>query len=190
MSDIVSRVSISRIPSGFGTQIARIVGAVLVCVACQVALTELTSLPVEVWLVGAAANIGFTESSISEAVEQRLRRGSLEVRDHEDLSTRGDPRLRVAIQAVNAGGGHAFLVSVQLVERVVNYRRYGERVLDGELPTAPSDSVAPLDIAPGIKCEAQALETTRRENAVNSVPNALITYVDRFVEDYQAVKQQ
>lgn len=188
--------------SGFGTQIAGIVGAVVSFVACQVVLTaqplptqqaalaELASLRVEVQLVGAASNIGFTESSISNAVEQRLRRGSMEVRDREDRSARGDPRLRVAVQAVNAAGGYAFLVSVQLVERVVNYRRYGELVLDGALPTAPSDSVAALDIAPGIKWEAQALGTTSRENAVNSVPNALLTYVDRFVEDYRAANRQ
>ena len=187
---------------GFGTRIARIVGAVVAFVACpvaleaqplpaqQAALAELTSLRVEVQLVGAASTIGFSESSTSEAVEQRLRRGSLEVRSGDDQSARGDPRLRVAIQAVDAAGGYAFLVSVQLVERVVNYRRYGELVLDGALPTAPTDSVGSLDIAPGIKWEAQALGTTSRENAINSVPNALLAYVDRFVEDYQAANRR
>ena len=142
-------------------------------------------------LVGAASTIGFSESSISEAVEQRLRRGNLEVRSGDDQSARGDPRLRVAIQAVDAGGGYAFLVSVQLVERVVNYRRYGELVLDGALPTAPTDSsVGSLEIAPGIKWEARALGTTSRENAINSVLNALLAYVDRFVEDYQAANRR
>ena len=114
----------------------------------------------------------------------------MEVRSRDDESTRGDPRLRVAVQAVTAAGGYAFLVSVQLVERVVNYRRYGELVLDGALPTAPTDSVAALDLAPGIKWEAQALGTTSRENAINSVPNALLTYVDRFLEDYQAANRR
>ena len=141
-------------------------------------------------LVGAAATIGFTQTSISEAVEQRLRPGGLDVRSRDDRSARGDPRLRVAVQAVEAAGGYAFLVSVQLVERVVNYRRYGELVLDRALPTAPSDSVESLDIAPGIKWEAQALGTTSRENAVNSVPNALLSYVDRFLEDYQAANRR
>ena len=202
LAKIVNRDTISRMPRGFGTRIARIVGAVVVFVACpvaleaqplpaqQAALAGLTSLRVEAQLVGATANIWFTESSISEAVEQRLRRGSLEVRGRDDRSARGDPRLRVAVQAVNAAGGYAFLVSVQLVERVVNYRRYGELVLDGALPTAPTDSVGLLDIAPGIKWEAQALGTTSRENAINSVPNALLTYVDRFLEDYQVVNRR
>ena len=81
-------------------------------------------------------------------------------------------------------------MSVQLVERVVNYRRYGELVLDGALPTAPTDSVASLDITPGVKWEVQALGTTSRENAINSVPNALTAYVDRFLEDYQAANQR
>ena len=42
----------------------------------------------------------------------------------------------------------------------------------------------------GIKWEAQALGTTSRENAVNSVPNALLTYVGRFLEDYQAANRR
>lgn len=191
LAKIVSSVTINRMP-------CRFVGAVVVFLACplaleaqplpsqQTALTELGSLRVEVQLIGAASTIGFTGSSISDAVEQRLRRAGLTVRSGDDQSARGDPRLRVAVQAINAAGGYAFLVSVQLVERVVNYRRYGELVLDGALPTAPTDSVASLDIAPGIKWEAQALGTTSRENAINSVPNALLSYVDRFLEDYQA----
>ena len=104
-------------PRGIGTQIAKTVGAVTVLVACplaleaqplpaqQTALTELRSLRIEVQLVGAASTIGFTESSISDAVEQRLRRGGLAVRSGDDQSARGDPRLRVAVQAVNAAGG-------------------------------------------------------------------------------------
>ena len=158
--------------------------------AQQVALAELTSLRVEVQLVGAAAAIGLTESSVSEVVEQRLRQGGLDVRDDDDQSVRGDPALRVVMQVVNAAGGYVFLVSVQLVERVVNYRRYGELVFDGALPTKPTDSVQPLGIAPGVKWEAQALGTTNRENAVTSVPNALLDYVDRFLEDYQAANRR
>ena len=154
--------------------------------AQQGSLVELASLRVEVLLVGAASTIGFTEASVLERVEQRLRQAGLEVSDLDDDGVRGDPRLRVAVQAVNAPGGYAFLVSVQLVERVVNYRRYGELIFNGELPTRPTDSVDLLDISPGIKWEAQALGTTSRENAITSIPDALLGYVDRFLEDYQA----
>ena len=202
LAKIVTGFSIRQLPRGIGTRFARTVGPVFVLLANSLALEaqplpgqraaliDLTSLRVEVQLVGAAATIGFTESSISEAVEQRLRRHGLEVRSRDDRSARGDPRLRVAVQAVDAAGGYAFLVSVQLVERVVNYRRYGELVLDGALPTAPTDPVASLDITPGVKWEAQALGTTSRENAINSVPNALTAYVDRFLEDHRAANQR
>ena len=198
----IAGLATRRPPRGVGVRVARIVGTVVVFAAGlqalgaqplpaqQASLIDLTSVRVEVQLVGAAATIGFTELSISAAVEERLRRGGLEVRTPDDRDARGDPRLRVAVQAVNAAGGYAFLVSVQLVERVVNYRRCGELVLDGALPTAPTDSVESLDIAPGIKWEAQALGTTSRENAINSVPNALLGYVDRFLEDYQAANRR
>ena len=156
----------------------------------QAALVSLTSLRVEVQLIGDASAIGVTGPSISEAVEERLRRAGIEVRDRDNQGVRGDPRLRVVVQAVNAAGGYAFLVSVQLVERVITYRRYGELIFDGTLPVAPTDSVEPLEIAPGIKWEAQALGTTRRENAINSVPEALLGYVDRFVEDYRAANRR
>ena len=143
LAKIVTGFSLRKLPRSIGTRVARSVGPVVVLLAYplaleaqplsgqQAALIDLTSLRVEVQLVGAAATIGFSESSISEAVEQRLRRDGLEVRSRDDRSARGDPRLRIAVQAVNAAGGYAFLVSVQLVERVVNYRRYGELVLDG-----------------------------------------------------------
>ena len=104
----------------------------------------------------------------------------------DDRSERGDPQLRVAVQAVNAAGGFAFLVSVQLVERVVTYRKYAELVFDGVLPTTPTASVEPLEISPAIKWEAQALGTTSRDNAATFIPEALLGYVDRFVEDYRA----
>lgn len=71
---------------------------------------------------------------------------------------------------MNAAGGYAFLVSVQLVERVINYRRYVELVVDGVLPTSPTDSVESLEISSGIKWETQALGTTSCENAVNVIP--------------------
>lgn len=185
-----------------GTLLVRIVGAAVVFVvsaqlshaqplpAQQAALVSLTSLRVEVQLIGDATTIGVTALSISEAVEERLRKAGIEVRDRDDQGIRGDPRLRVVVQAVNAAGGYAFLVSVQLVERVVTYRRYGELIFDGTLPTAPTDSVEPLEIAPGIKWEAQALGTTRRENAINSVPDALLGYVDRFIEDYRTANRR
>ena len=188
-----------------GIAVVRIVGPAIVFVvsaflaqisqaqplpAQQAALVSLTSLRVEVQLIGNATTIGVTGPSISEAVEDRLRRAGIEVRDRDDQGVRGDPRLRVVVQAVNAAGGYAFLVSVQLVERVVTYRRYGELIFDGTLPTAPTDPVEPLEIAPGIKLEAQALGTTRRENAINSVPEALLGYVDRFVEDYRAANRR
>ena len=149
------------------------------------ALAELTSLRVEVQLIGEAQSIGLGEETLAESVEEKLRRSGLTIRANNDDLVRGDPRLRVAIQAVNAAGGYAFLVSVQLVERVINYRRYVELVLDGVLPTSPTDSVESLDISSGIKWEAQALGTTSRENAVNFIPNALLGYVDRFLEDYR-----
>ena len=149
------------------------------------ALAELTSLRVELQLIGEAQSIGLGEESLTESVEDRLRRSGLSVRANNDDVVRGDPRLRVAIQAVNAAGGYAFLVSVQLVERVINYRRYVELVLDGVLPTAPTDSVESLEISSGIKWEAQALGTTSRENATSFIPDALLGYVDRFLEDYR-----
>ena len=92
----------------------------------------------------------------------------------------------MAVQAVKAAGGFAFLVSVQLVERVVTYRKYAQLVFDGALPTTPTASIEPLEISPAIKWEAQALGTTSRENAVSFIPDALLGYVDRFVEDYRA----
>jgi len=147
------------------------------------ALAELTSLRVELQLIGEAQSIGFGEETLFQSVEDRLRRSGLAVRANSDV--RGDPRLRVAIQAVNAAGGYAFLVSVQLVERVINYRRYVELVLDGVLPTAPTDPVESLEMSSGIKWEAQALGTTSRENAATFIPDALLGYVDRFLEDYQ-----
>lgn len=199
---IITRAATRFPPSEVRMRLATIAGTMIILATCsqplgaqplpaqQASLAELTSLRVEVLLVGASSTIGFTESSVSERVEQRLRQAGLQVRTLDDEGVRGDPRLRVAVQAVPAPGGYAFLVSVQLVERVVNYRRYGELIFNGELPTRPTDSVDLLDIAPGIKWEAQALGTTSRENAITSIPNALLGYVDRFLEDYQAANRR
>ena len=153
----------------------------------QGALSLLNSVRVDVQLIGAAPSTGLTSASVRRAVENRLRDSSVSVRDADDRSERGDPQLRVAVQAVNAAGGFAFLVSVQLVERVVTYRKYAELVFDGVLPTTPTASVDPLEISPAIKWEAQALGTTSRDNAATFIPEALLGYVDRFVEDYRAV---
>ena len=152
----------------------------------QRALSLLNSVRVDVQLIGAAPTTGLTSASVRRAVENRLRDSSVSVRDADDRSERGDPQLRVAVQAVNAAGGFAFLVSVQLVERVVTYRKYAELVFDGVLPTTPTASVDPLEISPAIKWEAQALGTTSRDNAATFIPEALLGYVDRFVEDYRA----
>ena len=152
----------------------------------QDAVSGLNSVRVEVQLIGAAEATGLTSGSVRQVVETRLRESGIAVREPVDRSERGDPRLRVAVQAVNAAGGFAFLVSVQFVERVVNYRRYAELVFDGVLPTTPTASVEPLEISPGIKWEAQALGTTSRAEAVDFIPEALLGYVDRFVEDYRA----
>ena len=61
------------------------------------------------------------------------------------------PRLRVTLQAIDAAGGYAFLVSIQVIERVVAYRKYVELVFDGVLPTTPTASVDPLEIAAAIR---------------------------------------
>ena len=100
----------------------------------QSGLSLLNSVRVDVQLIGAAPTTGLTSASVRLAVENRLRDSSVSVRDADDRSERGDPQLRVAVQAVNAAGGFAFLVSVQLVERVVTYRKYAELVFDGVLP--------------------------------------------------------
>ncbi len=152
----------------------------------QSALSLLNSVRVEVQLIGAAQSTGLTNASVRETVESRLRGSGVSVRDADDRDERGDPHLRVAIQAVSAAGGFAFLVSVQMVERVVTYRKYAELVFDGVLPTIPTASVSSLEISPGIKWEAQALGTTSKENAATFIPDALLGYVDRFVEDYRA----
>jgi hypothetical protein len=152
----------------------------------QLALSLLDSVRVEVQLIGTAGSMGLTSATVRKAVEDRLRDSRVSVREADDRSERGDPRLRVAVQAVNAAGGFAFLVSVQLVERVVTYRKYAQLVFDGALPTTPTGSIEPLEISPAIKWEAQALGTTSRESAVSFIPDALLGYVDRFVEDYRA----
>ena len=109
-----------------------------------VPLALLTSLRVELQLIGAAESAGLTELPVLEAVESRLRDAGLTVRDRDDRSERGDPRLRVTIQVVDAAGGYAFLVSVQMVERVVTYRKYAELVFDGILEIRPDPPLPPL----------------------------------------------
>ena len=83
LAKIVTGQTVRCAPGEIVTRFVRIVGAVVVFMACplaleaqplpaqQAALVDLASLRVEVQLVGAAATIGFTESSLSEAVEQR-----------------------------------------------------------------------------------------------------------------------
>ena len=73
---------------------------------------------------------------------------------------RGDPTLRVTLHAIDAAGGYAFMVSVQLLERMVSLRRYVELVLAGELPTGPADSIEPLDLMASVRWQARALGTT------------------------------
>ena len=90
----------------------------------------------------------------------------------------------------DAAGGYAFLVSIQVIERVVAYRKYVELVFDGVLPTTPTASVDPLEIAAAIRWEVQALGTTRREGAGRFIPNAALGYVDRFVDDYLAAQSR
>ena len=108
----------------------------------QKSLRQLVSLRVEVQLVGVAARIGVSRQGVRDSVETRLRETGVDVLA-DDGEARGDPTLRVTLHAIEATGGYAFLVSVQLIERVVSLRRYVELVLSGELPTTPTDPVDP-----------------------------------------------
>ncbi len=153
-------------------------------------LRDLDNLRVEIVLTGASAAAALSESTIRADVEARLRLAGIGVRDATDRSARGDPRLRVTLQAIDAAGGYAFLVSIQVIERVVAYRKYVELVFDGVLPTTPTASVDPLEIGAAIRWEVQALGTTRREGAGRFIPNAALGYVDRFVDDYLAAQSR
>ncbi len=130
-------------------------------------LRDLDTVRVEIVLTGTSAQAGLTESTIQRDVESRLRQGGLPVRDATDRSARGDPRLRVTVQAIDAAGGYAFLVSIQVIERMVAYRKYVELVFDGALPTTPTASVDSLGIAPAIRWEVQALGTTRGRGRIH-----------------------
>ena len=138
-------------------------------------LRNIDNLRVEIVLTGASAADALSESTIRADVEARLRQAGIGVRDATDRSARGDPRLRVTLQAI---------------ERVVAYRKYVELVFDGVLPTTPTASVDPLEIAAAIRWEVQALGTTGREGAGRFIPNAALGYVDRFVDDYLAAQSR
>ena len=150
-------------------------------------LQNLGSLRVEVVLSGASDEVGLAEPAIRSAVESRLQQAGVRVRSDSDPIPRDDPRLRITLQPINAAGGYAFLVSVQVLERVIAYRKYVELVFDGILPTTPTASVEPLEIGPAIRWELQALGTTRREGVRTFIPDAMLGYVDRFIDDYTGV---
>ena len=103
-----------------------------------------------------------------------------------DPPPRGDPTLRVTLHAIDAAGGYAFMVSVQLLERMVSLRRYVELVLAGELPTGPDDSIEPLDLTPSVRWQARALGTTSAARAQEFIPDSVIGYIDRFLDDYRS----
>ena len=151
----------------------------------QDVLRQIGQLRVEVQLVGVAADeIGVTEQLIREVVEGRLREAGVGLRRSSETGARGDPRLRVTVHAINATGGYAFMVSVQVIERVVSLRRYVDLVLSGELPTSPTASVEPLQLAAGVMWQARALGTTSASRSGTFVPEAVLEYVDRFTADY------
>ena len=153
----------------------------------QDALRRMGQLRVEVQLVGVAADdIGVTEQSVKEIVEGRLREAGVELRLPNASEARGDPRLRVTVHAIKATGGYAFMVSVQLIERVVSLRRYVELVLSGELPVSPTASVEPLQLAAGVVWQARALGTASAGRSGAFIPEAVLGYVDRFTADYIA----
>ncbi len=56
--------------------------------------------------------MGPVDKALANSVEDRLRCSELTIRANNDELVRGDPNPRVAIQAVNAAGGYAFLGSV------------------------------------------------------------------------------
>lgn len=151
------------------------------------ALRGLRSPAVAVQLVGAADRIGIEAAGVREAVEARLREAGLSVQDDNDPPARGEPILQVTLHAIDAAGGYAFMVSVQLLERMVSLRRYVDLVLAGELPTSPDDSIEPLDLQPSVRWQARALGTTSAARAAVFIPESVIGYVDRFIEDYRSV---
>ena len=150
------------------------------------ALRGLMSPMVEVQLVGTADRIGIDAAVVQASVEARLSESGLRARGEDETPVRGDPRLRVTLHAIDAAGGYAFMVSVQLLERMVSIRRYVDLVLAGELPTGPADSIEPLDLMQSVRWQARALGTTSAERAQVFIPESVLGYVDRFVEDYRS----
>lgn len=141
---------------------------------------------VEVQLVGASDRIGIDPAAVRDTVEARLREAGLAVRGDDDPPLRGDPTLRVTLHAIDAAGGYAFMVSVQLLERMVSLRRYVELVLAGELPTGPADSIEPLDLMASVRWQARALGTTSAGRADVFIPESVLGYIDRFIDDYRS----
>ena len=134
-------------------------------------LRDLDNLRVEIVLTGASAADALSESTIRADVEARLRQAGIGVRDATDRSARGDPRLRVTLQATDAAG-RLRLPRVNTGDRA-GWSPIGSTsklVFDGVLPTTPTASVDPLEIAAAIRWEVQALGTTRREGAGRFIP--------------------
>ena len=50
-------------------------------------------------------------------------------------------------------GGYTFLVSVQVIEQVVAYKKYAELVFDGIPPPTPTGSIKALGIVATIRLE-------------------------------------
>ena len=80
----------------------------------QDALRALTSIRVEVQLVGAADRIGIESAEVLGAVESRLREAGITVSRDDQEPTRGDPMLSVTLHAIEAAGGYAFMGHCQL----------------------------------------------------------------------------
>jgi hypothetical protein len=155
----------------------------------QDALRALTSIRVEVQLVGAADRLGIESAEVRGAVESRLREAGITVSRDDQEPTRGDPMLSVTLHAIDAAGGYAFMVSVQFLERMVSLRRYVELVLASELPVGPGDSIDPLELMPSVRWEARALGTTSSARARTFIPESALGYIDRFLDDYQAANR-
>ena len=141
----------------------------------QDALRRIGRLRVDVQLVGVAADdIGVTARAVKEIVEGRLREAGVELRLANESEARGAPRFRVTVHAINATGGYAFIVSVHVIERVVSLRRYVELVLSEELPTSPTASVEPLQLAAGVMWQARALGTASAGRSGTFIPEAVL----------------
>ena len=97
--------------------------------------------------------------------------------------------MRVALLPIAAAGGYAFLVSVQVINRIIGYRKYVELLFDDIVSTTPTASIAPLDIRPVIRWELQALGTTRCQGSRAFIPDALVEYLDHFIDNYASVNR-